>query len=263
MIETITLGSVAVLIFLAVFLLESSKKKRQQELLNQRLNDEERKELSADFKIFAKLPIEIRDRLEGQIHLFIDSKSFEPCGGIEEVTLHMQRVIAAQACLLVVNRSLSAYKSLRNILIYPNAFGDDSGTVRLGESWNSGTVILSWESVLSGGRNTKDGHDVSIHEFTHQLDQANDAGVGLPYLESTDAYREWSNVFSTAFEKFCNKLNKSQKTVIDSYGGTNPAEFFAVVTETFIEKPKQLKARYPELYDLLKKYYGLDPIEWN
>ena len=232
-------------------------------MLNQRLSEEERKALSADFKLFTKLPVEIRERLEGQIHLFIDSKSFEACGGIEEITPHMQRVIAAQACLLVVNRSLVAYKSLRNILVYPHAFGDDSGNIRLGESWNSGTVILSWESVLSGGRNTEDGHDVSIHEFAHQLDQANDAGIGLPFLESAGAYREWSKVFSAAFERFCKKLDKSQKTVIDSYGGTNPAEFFAVVTETFLEKPKQLQTRYPELFDLLKNYYGLDPVEWN
>ncbi|RYD47314.1 MAG: hypothetical protein EOP85_05730, partial [Verrucomicrobiaceae bacterium] len=53
-----------------------------------------------------------------------------------------------------------------------------------------------------------------------------------------------------------------KKTLIDSYGATNPAEFFAVATETFFEKPRQLADKRPELYDEMRKYYGLDPREW-
>jgi len=58
------------------------------------------------------------------------------------------------------------------------------------------------------------------------------------------------------------RVESDKKTVIDSYGATNPAEFFAVSTETFFEKPKQLSKKYPELYDVLKDYYRLDPKEW-
>ena len=207
-------------------------------------------------------PDKIRDDLDGLIHLFVEEKAFEPCGGLSEVTPHMRRVIAAQACLLVVNRPHDFFRELRMVLVYPDAFGFDEGGVRLGESWSSGTVILSWEAVVSGGRNDHDGHDVTFHEFAHQLDQANSVANGLPFLESRSAYRVWSKEFSSAFEQFCQRVEKHQKTVIDAYGATNPAEFFAVSTETFFEKPRALSKRYPELYHVLKDYYGMDPLEW-
>lgn len=263
MFETLLLGSIAAVVIVALFFLERSRKLRRLELQKKRFSSDEREELIKDFKLFGKLPDDVRDRLEGLMHLFIDEKTFEACGGLEEITPHMQRVIAAQACLLVVNRSLDSYKDLRNLLIYPGAFGYDERGVRLGESWSSGSVIISWEAALSGGRNPEDGHDVSIHEFSHQLDQANDAGIGLPFLDSTGAYREWSSVFTQSFKKFCQRVDRSKNKVIDSYGAENPAEFFAVSTETFFEKPKQLKREYPELYEVLSGYYGLNPVEWK
>ena len=174
----------------------------------------------------------------------------------------MRRVIAAQACLLIVNRPDDFYRDLRTILVYPNAFGFDENGVRLGESWSTGSVILSWASVESGGKNDEDGHDVSLHEFSHQLDQVNTAGPGLPFLDNRAAYGTWSHVFRSAFEVFCKKVEKGKPTVMDKYGATNPAEFFAVATETFFEKPKQLEEKYPELYEVLRDYYKLDPLKW-
>ena len=123
-------------------------------------------------------------------------------------------------------------------------------------------MILSWASVSAGAKNAEDGHDVSLHEFAHQLDQENTIGTGLPYLTSRGAYRNWSGVFSQSFEAFCKRVEKGKKTVLDSYGATNPAEFFAVATETFFEKPKQLQERYPDLYATLQSYYHLDPLRW-
>ncbi|MDB9741410.1 zinc-dependent peptidase, partial [Akkermansiaceae bacterium] len=211
MLPTIILGSVALVVFIAVFLLEKSRRARQLALLTQRLTEQQREELVEDFKLFRRIPEDTKIKLEGMILLFVDSKTFEPCGGLEEVTGRIQRLIAAQACLLIVNKSLSAYKNLRTILLYPDAFGYDDRGVRLGESWNNGTVILSQQSVLAGGANDHDGHDVTIHEFAHQLDQANDVGIGLPYLESHGAYKQWGTVFSKAFEKFNDKLEHSKK----------------------------------------------------
>ena len=135
--------------------------------------------------------------------------------------------------------------------------------VRLGESWNSGSVILAWDSVVAGGRDGKDGHHVTLHEFAHQLDQVNGAADGVPELSNTGCYREWASVFTGAFSRFQVKLDKGRRTVIDPYGATNPAEFFAVLTETFYEKPKQLQKNYPKVYEQLSLYYHVDPLEWG
>lgn len=242
------------------------RRSRRKHLLTQRLTEEERKELVREFVLFGCLPIAIRDKLEGLMHIFMAEKSFEACGGVDEVTLHMRQVIAAQACILLVNRKHDYYRKLRSILVYPSAYKvrDEHGeeSVRLGESWTSGSVILAWSSVKSGGRDDGDGHNVTIHEFAHQLDQLDGAGDGLPELHGRRAYREWAHVFSVSFAKFQKKLEKRKRTVIDAYGGANPAEFFAVATETFYEKPEKLKKEYPEVYEQLKQYYQVDPVTW-
>ncbi len=265
--EIAVILSVATGVFLIFVFLGVRKKARRAHWLSLQLSDAERQELGKDFPTFLRLPQHIRVELEGLIHVFINEKYFEACGGLEEVSGHMRRVIAAEACLLLVNRKHDFYRKLRSILIYPTAYkarnehgGED---VRLGESWDSGSVVLAWDSVVAGGRNDEDGSNVSIHEFAHQLDQVDGAGDGVPeLLTGKGSYREWSQVFSKAFEKFQRKLDKGRRTVIDPYGATNPAEFFAVATETFYEKPKQLKKHYPEVYEQLRKYYHVDPIQW-
>ena len=244
--------------------LQRSRRKQKRSL---RLSGAQRDSLSKDFPLYDRLPVPLRDELEGLMHVFMDEKSFEACGGLPEVTEHMRHVISAQACLLLLNRKHDFYRKLRSILLYPSAYkaknehgGED---VRLGESWNSGSVILAWDSVVSGGRDEKDGHHVTLHEFAHQLDQVDGAADGVPELANIGHYREWASVFSSAFDRFQTKLDKGQRTVIDPYGATNPAEFFAVLTETFYEKPTQLKKNYPKVYDQLCSYYRVDPLEWG
>lgn len=239
---------------------------RRQRLTLLRLTRKDRKSLVKDFPLFERLPISLRDELEGLMHVFMDEKSFEACGGLDEVTDHMQRVISAQACLLLLNRKHDYYRKLRSILLYPSAYtaknehgGED---VRLGESWTTGSLILAWSSVVAGGRDEKDGHHVTLHEFAHQLDQVDGAADGVPELSTVGCYREWAMVFNQAYKRFHSKLHRGQRTVIDSYGATNPAEFFAVLTETFYEKPAQLKKSYPDVYQQLCHYYKVDPLEW-
>jgi len=253
---------------LGVFALvqRTRREKRRAQLLKVRFTEAERADLIKDFPLYKRLPESLRDELDGLCHVFIAEKNFEACGGMPEVTDHMKRVIAAQACLLLVNRKHDFYRNLRSVLLYPSAYtvknehgGED---VRLGESWNSGSVILAWESVVSGGRDEKDGHDVTLHEFAHQLDQVDGAADGVPELADSKRYREWSAAFQPAFAKFQRKLSRGKRTVIDPYGATNPAEFFAVLTETFYEKPRQLKKHYPEVYAQLCDYYRVDPLEW-
>jgi len=240
---------------------------RRREIAKQRLTDDQRFQLANDFPLFLKLPHQLQDNLEGLIHVFIAEKAFEPCGGLEEVTPHMQRVIAAQACILLLKKPHNLYPKLRTIRLYPEAYvaigenGEES--VRLGESWTTGSVVLSWASVISGGRNPNDGHNVTIHEFSHQLDQADGAGDGVPMLETRGCYHQWANTMKPEFDRLVKRSNKNKRSVMDNYGATNPAEFFAVATETFYEKPKQLESKHPALFEVLTKYYGVNPLEWD
>jgi len=264
----VILLSIVGAIFLVFLLLGLQRKTRRAHWLRLRLSDAQRAELIKDFPIFARIPEHLRDELEGLIHVFIAEKSFEACGGLQEVTDHMRRVIAAEACLLLINRKHNFYRKLRSILIYPTAYKvrneHGSHDVRLGESWDSGSVVLAWDSVVAGGRNDEDGSHVALHEFAHQLDQDDGAGDGVPPLHmGSGSYREWSHTFSKAFARFQNRLEKGRRTVIDPYGATNPAEFFAVATETFYEKPKQLQKQYPNVYEQLRLYYNVNPIEWS
>lgn len=258
---------VAGIVAIAVWAFGSSKRRRLQALREAGpLSDQDRSFLSDHFDLYEKIPADVRSRMEPIVQVLIAEKNFEACGDLDEVTREMKVVIMAQAALLLVGREHRLFSRLRTILIYPDAFsgGRDEGgeTVRLGESWNSGSVILSWRSVQRGGEDERDGCNVVLHEFAHQLDQENRHADGLPELEDRTAIGNWAHAFSAAYEDFCKDLDENRKTVMDPYGATNPAEFFAVATETFFEKAKQLYRDYPELYEQLKGYYGLDPVEW-
>lgn len=266
LIKILLLSLLFLIPFLIIRRLNLKRSQRRNELAKQRLTTEQRDELIEDFPMFKRLPVELQQDLEGLIHVFNAEKSYVACGGLEEVTLHMRHVIAAQACLLLLRRPHDLYAKLRTISVYPDAYValDEHGieSVRLGESWTTGSIVLSWANVVAGGRNEEDGHNVTVHEFAHQLDQADGAGDGVPPLEDGSKYRNWSNTMKPAFEKLIERTNKNKRTVMDDYGAENPAEFFAVATETFYEKPKQLNEKKPELYALLREYYGVDPIEW-
>ena len=241
--------------------------RRRKEALARRLDPQERKRLEELFPLWRKIPEELHGRIEGLMFAFLEEKVFEPCGGIEEITRDMELAIAAPACLLIVNHSLDEYRRLRSILVYPDAYRvkDEWGVedVRLGESWGSGTVVLAWKSVLSGDRNPEDGLNVVLHEFAHQLDQTDGAGDGVPELDDAGEYGRWSAAFRPAFEEFKDIVRRGLPSVIDEYGATNPAEFFAVVTETFFERAGKLREEEPELYEELRRFYGMDPAEWR
>lgn len=226
--------------------------------------------LKRDVPLYAQLPDELLQLLHERVARFIDSTRFEGCNGLE-LTESMILTIAAQACMLVLHREGEPYPELRNIYLYPTTFSsvqksrDALGIVtegrvsRLGESWNTGTVILAWDSVEQGAGNIEDGHNVTFHEFSHQLDHEDGDTDGAPTLPSRQAYRSWAKVFKENYADFNQLLEDGKDTLIDPYGAVSPAEFFAVATETFFEKPKQLHRDRPELYAELARFYGLDP----
>ena len=241
-------------------------------LMDSEFPDHWKEVLKKDFPLYNKLPNEIRDKLHSYINVFMEEKSFEACGSLDELTEEMCITIAAQACLLLVNGRCGFYDKLTTILVYPDMYSAGSqqnkdGTVgksgsRLGESWEKGTVILSWKHSLRGPAIANDGQNLVIHEFAHQLDQWDGAADGAPLKGFVNEHKDWSKNFQEAYDKHGKLLKAGRKLVIDAYGATNPAEFFAVSTETFFEKPRKLSKRYPDIYKELKNFYQLDPLSW-
>lgn len=262
---------VLVVIVIGLVLMNVLKHRRRIRLLHAPAPDHWEQILKSNLPMTARLSPEQKRRLFGYMQVFLVDKHFEGCGG-QEITEEIRVTVAAQACLLLVGRDTKVYPRLKSVLIYPHAyesgqkgmFGGDNGQgARLGESWNAGVVVLAWDSVLGGARNIQDGHNVTLHEFAHQLDQEDGVGDGAPILQQRSAYVDWARIFQREYDELVNKTEHGHKSTLDEYGATNPAEFFAVATETFFEKPQQLKTRHPELYDELQSYYQVDPMRWQ
>ena len=221
--------------------------------------------ISANIYPYSRLSDDLKRQLHGYIKEFLYDKQFEGCGGLD-LTDEIRVTIAAQACLLLLNRQVRCYPRLMSVVVYPSAYfaPDEEGEeeVRLGESWTHGTVVLAWDSVKHGALNFVDGHNLVIHEFAHQLDQEDGDSDGAPILSSRSNYTVWARVLSDEYSRLRSRVEKGKKTVLDSYGATHPAEFFAVASETFFEKPVQMRKKHPELFDELKLFYNVDPSEW-
>ena len=229
--------------------------------------------LLANIPIYARMSGELQHQLDKRVQQFLFEKKFVGCAGLE-VDDEMRLSIAGQACLLLLNRASRVYPDLHTVLVYPSAFMvprkqvDDAGVVTeapqhlLGESWGDGRVILSWDHVQRGATDWTDGQNVVLHEFAHQLDSESGSNNGAPYLGSQTNYRNWSEVLSRDFAALRTDALYRQQSVMDHYGATSPAEFFAVATETFFEKPWQMSERHPELFAELFKYYRVDPRAW-
>lgn len=230
--------------------------------------------LKKAFPRYTRLPRKVADTLRGEMQVFLEEKNFEPCGGLPEVTEDMKVLVAAQACLLLAGLPKhDGYRSLKSILMYPGTFRDlglrkfdlrlDEERTLLGESWESGSVVLSWDSVKAGARSEDDGINVVFHEFAHQLDQAMGGGDGVPRLSDRRAYERWADIFQREYEDLVEAERRNEYTLLDPYGAENPAEFFAVATETFFEEGEAMKEEHPELYEAMKEYYGLDTATWD
>ena len=219
------------------------------------------------------MPAPLRQQLQTLVKQFLHQKRFVGCGGLE-LTEEMRVTIAAQACLLLLNRPSRVYPGLHTVLVYPGAFlvprreQDAAGVVTetrqdlLGESWGDGRVVLSWEHVRRAGHAPASAHNVVLHEFAHQLDSESGSNNGAPWLGSAERYRSWSATLSRDFELLRRDAWFGHRDVLDPYGATNPAEFFAVATESFFEQPHALASRHPALYAEFQAYYRVDPRDW-
>ncbi len=221
------------------------------------------------FSFLRILSTDEQSRLRDLVAAFLNEKSLQGAGGLT-INRDIELVIAAQACLLVLNLDLDYYRDWVEVIVYPDEFivdheyTDEDGVVHRvraplsGEAWEQGPVILSWEDAeaADGG----DGYNVVMHEFAHKIDMLNGAADGFPPLHADMDREVWTQTFTDAFAGFERQLEQHEDTLIDPYAAEDPAEFFAVLSELFFERPDALKADYPAVYSQLARFYRQDPL---
>lgn len=202
--------------------------------------------------------------------LFLHHKSLEGAGDLV-LTTELKLVIALQACLPILNLGLDWYAGWVSVVIHRAGFTpmhsemDEYGIVHRvreplsGESWERGPVVLSADAALEGG--AIDGHNLVIHEFAHKLDMQNGVANGMPPLHREMSAVQWSEALSAAYADLRERVEHGKPTPIDHYGATAPAEFFAVLSEVFFERPAAIRDTYPDVYRQLALFYRQSPLD--
>ena len=216
-----------------------------------------------------------RSELNAMTQVFLEEKQWEGCGGLQ-LSDEIRVTIAAQACLLQLGLPHDYYRNVASILVYPSTVVlpqhnpgvfervdaplEAPGPI-LGQAFARGPVILVWDAVLHGARHPEQGHNVVYHEFAHQLDMLDGAADGTPPLPESDQFSEWVEVCSREFQRLRGLAEKGHHTFLDAYGASSEAEFFAVATEEFFDRPLALRQHAPDLYRVLGDYYRQDPAQ--
>lgn len=219
-----------------------------------------------------ELPAAHQLRLKQHVQLLLAEVPFVGCAGLQ-VDDEVRVTVAAQAALLLLGRG-GSFANLREVLVYPGHFvvprttagGDGvvhaARDVLAGQSWERGKVILAWDAVLDGAADPHDGANVVIHEFAHQLDQDTGGANGAPYVGRGTWPRDWARTMNAEYDALRERLAGGVPGLLDAYAAISPAEFFAVASEVFFERPHALAAERPALYEQLRRCYRVDPALW-
>lgn len=251
------------------------KERRRRRLRAQPVSDEWRAIISRNLPFFDHLTPHDQKELLGHVQVFLAEKRFEGCAGLE-VTEEMRVTIATQACLLLLHRKTKYYPRLITILIYPSGYVVDEerhldGNVweegpggRLGETeGRMGSLVLAWDAAKSGAIDPSDGMNLVLHEFAHQLDFEDHLADGVPALRSRGDHAAWAEVMKVEFAALQAADATGIPTLLDTYGASNPAEFFAVATEAFFERPHALHRQHPRLYGEMRRFFQQDPAVYS
>jgi Mlc titration factor MtfA (ptsG expression regulator) len=247
------------------------KERQRRRLRAQPVPEVWRETISYRLPFFDRLSPNDQNELLGHVQVFLAEKLFEGCDGLE-VTEEIRVTIATQACLLLLHRRTDYFPRLLTILVYPSGFvvNEDRhlhGPVwaqgeegRLGETGREmGSMVLAWDAIKSGARDPSDGKNLVLHEFAHQLDFEDQVADGVPLLGSRGELLSWSEVMKMEFAALRAADATGIPTLLDTYGATNPAEFFAVATEAFFERPRALRHAHPRLFAQFQHFFRQDP----
>jgi Mlc titration factor MtfA (ptsG expression regulator) len=251
------------------------KSRRRARLRAKPVPIEWREILARNLPVFSRLSAADRAELLGHTQVFLAEKHFEGAGGLE-LTDEIKVTIAGQACLLLLHRETDYYPELISIIVYPSGYTAREDRHIGGGIWEEGdedrlghtghrlsALVLAWDAVRHGASAPTDGENLVLHEFAHQLDFENQSSDGTPALDTRGDYMAWARVMSAEFDALRYATEAGLPTLLDEYGATNPAEFFAVITETFFERPRALRKTHPKLYAELARFYRQDPTTYS
>jgi Mlc titration factor MtfA (ptsG expression regulator) len=216
-----------------------------------------------------------KSHLHALIQIFIAEKYWEGAGELA-ITDEIRVTVSAQACLLLLGLSHNYYQNVESVIVYPSTvvppqrrpgfFETSLEPIQqdipiIGQAHQQGPVIIIWDAALENGRHPESGHNVIYHEFAHKLDMLNGLADGTPPLRDRAEYRDWVKTCSREYLRLKKQAETGRKTFLDAYGATNEAEFFAVATEQFFNRPKLMQDHAAELYRVLREYYRQDPMQ--
>lgn len=243
------------------------KHRRRRQILAQPFPEAWLEYLRTNVAQYSLLTPERQARLRDRVQVFVAEKTWVGCGGLT-VDDEMKVTIAAQACLLVLGIDYEYhYDQIQSVLIYRDTYVHPpewrgglihEGRAIEGEAWHRGPIVLTWGNTKPPG---KRGSNLVFHEFAHHLDDLDGEMDGTPPLER-DQERRWDRVVENEYHRLVRASEQGRATLLDQYGATNRAEFFAVATECFFQRPVALRSRHPELYGILRDFYRQDPAEW-
>ncbi len=201
-----------------------------------------------------------RKEFEQRILKFINTTKIT---GINTKVEDIDRVLVASAAIIPVFSFKDwEYWNLKEVLLYPNMFSEDysidtknsSVMGMVGSGVMNRKMILVKEALRQGFKNAKDKKNVAIHEFTHLIDMADGTVDGIPEVLVNKQFAiPWLELIKTEIEQI-----REERSDINAYGGVSETEFFPVITEYFFERPKLLKSKHPELYNLLEEIFKTD-----
>ncbi len=246
---------------------------KRKQLLQKPILKEELQRLSHSLWQSAYLSQPQREQLIRWTRVFISEKAFEGCEGLE-VTTEMQWQVAASAGLMVLAYPEWYFDKTATILIYPKVYrarvnarhsGLTIGTelageyYRAGETIYRGPVVLNHRDILAATNGNNEGHHIVVHEFAHQLDMINGPSAdGLPPLPDNIDQESWLNAFKAEYKAAQDMVGQGYTILINDYGLTQESEFFAVASELYFQRAKELATFHPNVYELLKQFYVTD-----
>jgi Mlc titration factor MtfA (ptsG expression regulator) len=226
-------------------------------LLRAETSAEVREVLAARVAFYQRLSADEQREFERNVRCFLAEHTI--AGPQQKPVSDETRVlVAASAAILLFGREDLDLPSRIDVVVYPEAFNEEYEVKRkgeiLGQAHSQGPVILSERALREGFSRANDGQNVGIHEFAHMLDLEGARFDGTPSGMDGASARAWAGLVHGEIARI-----ERHRSILRQYGATNEAEFFAVASEAFFERPAAMSEKHPELYKLLKDFYGQDP----
>lgn len=249
------------------------KNQRRNRLLAEPISSAWHDYLTRNVRHFGRLDSTKRSLVRQVVQVLVAEKNWVGGAGLD-VTEEMKVTVAGQAAVLGLGMEEPYYfDAVQTIILYRGPYEHPplvqshhwivgEGIPVYGEAWHRGPIVLSWRNVLASGRNESDGRNVVFHEFAHYVDGLDGEVDGTPPLIGRQRQQIWYRVTEAGYLRLVGQARRDEVTLLDHYGATNRAEFFAVATECFFEQPHAMQRQHEELYGVLRDFYRQDLVRW-